>query len=59
MENFRSYLHMNTETFNEWVRRVTPMIEKKCMRLRKPLSVGEKLAYTLRFLATGESYSSL
>ena len=35
------------------------MIEKKCTRLRKPLSVGKKLAYTSRFLATGELYSSL
>ena len=27
--------------------------------MRKPLSVAEKLACTLRFLATGESYASL
>ena len=41
------------------LRRVTPYIKKKTTRLRKPLSPGEKLACTLRYLATGESYESL
>ena len=50
-ESFRRYLRMNTGTFDELVRLVTPMIEKKCTRLRKPLGVEEKLACTLRFLA--------
>ena len=50
-ENFRRYLRMNTGIFDELVRLVTPMIEKKCTRLRKPLGVEEKLACTLRFLA--------
>ena len=40
-------------------RLVAPLIRKKTTRLRKPISVEEKLAVTLRFLATGESYSSL
>ena len=36
-----------------------PKIEKKTTRLRKPISAGERLAITLRFLATGETYRSL
>ena len=39
--------------------KLRPYIEKKTTRLRKPIPVEEKLAVTLRFLATGESYSSL
>ena len=58
-EIFRRYLRMNTVVFDELVRLVRPMIEKKCTRLRKLLSVEEKLACILRFLATGESFASL
>ena len=35
VENFRRYLRMNTETFDELVRRVAPLIENNCTRLRK------------------------
>lgn len=59
MENYRRYLRMNTETFEELLNRVTPLLKKQSTTMRKPLSVAEKLACTLRFLATGESYSSL
>ena len=55
-ENFRRYIRMNTDTFEELRRLVAPLIQKKTTRLRKPISVEEKLAVTLRFLATGESY---
>ena len=58
MENYRRYLRMNTETFEELLHRVTPLLEKKSTTMRKPLRVAEKLACTLRFLATGKSYSS-
>ena len=58
-ENYRRYLRMNTDTFEELLRRVTPRLEKQTTAMRKPLSVAEKLACTLRFLATGESYPSL
>ena len=59
MENYRRYLRMNTETFEEWLHRVTPLLEEKSTTMRKPLRVAEKLACPLHFLATGESYSSL
>ena len=49
---------MNTEAFEELLNLVTPMLQKKRTSMRKPLTVEEKLACTLRFLATGESYSS-
>ena len=41
------------------VHRITPAVIKQDTRLRKALSVGLKLAITLRFLATGNTYTSL
>ena len=38
---------------------VQPAITKQTTNMRKPVSPEEKLAVTLRFLATGESYESL
>ena len=39
--------------------RLSPRLQKQETRLRMPLSVGLKVAVTLRFLATGNSYTSL
>ena len=50
---------MDSATFEELVMLVIPAIQKKCTRLRNPLSVEEEIACTLRYLATGESFSSL
>ena len=38
---------------------MTPLIEKKETNMRQPIPPGERLAVTLRFLATGEKFSSL
>jgi hypothetical protein len=39
--------------------RIGPEISKQTTRFRKPISAQERLVVTLRFLVTGESYSSL
>ena len=39
--------------------KVQPLLEKQTTWMRKPISAGEYLAVTLRFLATGETYASL
>ena len=57
--SYRRYLRMNTETFEELLLNISPKLEKQRTMMRKPLSVAEKLACTLRYLATGESFSSL
>ncbi|XP_068229076.1 uncharacterized protein [Palaemon carinicauda] len=41
------------------VEKLTPHLLKQSTFMRKPLQVGLKLAFTLRFLATGNSYQSL
>ena len=58
-DSFRNFLRMNTETFDELMRLVYPALQKSQTRFPKPLSVEERLACTLRFLATGETYTSL
>ena len=45
--------------FKELLQKVRPYITKKTTHLRLPISAREKLALTLRFLATGESCQSL
>jgi len=51
---------MSSDVFEELTRIVGPKIGKKSSNLRVPirLSVTERLALTLRFLATGDSYHS-
>ena len=58
-ENFRLYLRMNTETFDELALLVTPMVQKQYTRLRKPIGVVENLACTLRYLVSRELFASL
>lgn len=58
-ERFRRYLQMDTDTFYEIVEAVRPLIEKKQTHLRETVSSEERVAITLRYLATGESYRSL
>ena len=45
--------------FKELFRKVAPYITKKTTHLRQPISAEEKLAVTLRYLATGETFESL
>ena len=39
--------------------RLEPHLARQATNYRAPISVGEKLALTIRYLATGESYTSL
>lgn len=44
---------MDTETFEEVLKKVTPLIEKKDTHLRQSILAAERLSLTLRHLATG------
>ena len=50
---------MTPEFFEMIKTRLEPCIVRQAPNYRAPISVGEKLALTIRYLATGESYSSL
>ena len=52
-------MRMTPEFFEMINVRVQPRLAKEATNYRVPLSVGIKLVITLRYLATGESYTSL
>jgi len=57
--DFKGYLRMEPEMFHEMVERLTDVLEKTKTNWRPNLGVGLKLALTIRYLASGDSYRSL
>ena len=55
----RHYLRIYHLICYKRLEKLTPHIKKQTTFMREPLEVGLKLAATLRFLATGNSYHSL
>ena len=56
---FQNYTQLTSELFDEVLQRVAPAIEREVTCFCQSLSTGLKLAVTLRYLATGDSYRSL
>ena len=53
-QQFRIFLRMTTDSLEEILRLVGPLISKKDATMREAISAKERLAVTLRFLATGK-----
>ncbi|CAH4032675.1 unnamed protein product [Pieris brassicae] len=58
-DEFRNFLRMDSECFEELLNMVTPLIQKQDTVMREFISPRERLTVTLRFLATGQSYEDL
>ena len=56
---FTNYMRMTTEFFEMIKTRLEPHLARQAINYRAPISVGKKLALTIRYLATGESYTLL
>lgn len=57
--DFKNYLRMDKSTFYDLLTKVTPLIQKQTTIMREPISPFHRLAATLRFLASGNSFEDL
>ena len=57
--DFTNYMRMEPMMFRELLDRIGPRVQKETTHLRDPLPAGMKLAITLRYIASGDSYHSL
>lgn len=57
--DWKNYLRMDEDTYNHLLSLVTPLITKKDTVMRQCITPHERLAATLRFLATGMNYEEL
>ena len=53
VDGFINFVRMDPSTFDELVNLVTPFIERRDTHYRDAISPAERLAVTLRFLASG------
>ena len=58
---FKNYIRVPAppQLYDELLLRLQPRLQRKCTRWRQPIGPGLRLALTLRFLATGDSYQSI
>jgi len=59
VKSFKNFLRLEPQMFDELVERVGPRIWRQDTTYRKALTPGLKMAITLRYLASGDSYMSL
>lgn len=57
--DYRNYLRMSEESYNEFLSLVTPIIQKQNTIMREAISPHERLSATIRYLAEGKTQSSL
>ncbi|XP_067120253.1 uncharacterized protein [Centruroides vittatus] len=58
-ESYRGDVRMDIDTFQSILSKIEPDIMKQYTNMRSPISAGERLSLTLRYLATGEKYHVL
>ncbi|XP_054709131.1 uncharacterized protein LOC129218835 [Uloborus diversus] len=58
-EGYRRFLRMDTDTFQFLLQKIEPLISKQDTVMRRAIPAGERLAITLRYLATGKTQSSM
>ena len=59
LKAFKNYVRVDPQFFHELLQKVGPVIQRRDTYWRESLPAGMRLAITLRYLATGNSYMSL
>lgn len=59
VNGFKNFTRLTPAMFTDMVQRLTPRLQKHNTWYREALPVGLKVAITLRYMATGDSYHSL
>jgi len=57
--DYKNYYRMNEQLFIELLIKITPYLTRKDTVMRDSLWVEERLALTLRFLATGRAFEDM
>lgn len=57
--SFHNFVRMSSSDFEELINLIGHKISKQNTNFRDSVSVNDRLALTLRFLATGDNYQSL
>jgi len=57
--DYKNYYRMNEQIFIELLIKITPYLTRKDTVMRHSLWVEERLALTLRFLATGRAFEDM
>ena len=55
-KKYKNFLRMSPETFDKLLQLVRPLIQKEETNFKKPIAPEERLAVTLRYLASGMSF---
>lgn len=58
-DDYKNYFRMNGEIYDLLLHLVSPYITKENTNMREAIPATERLAVTLRFLATGRSFEDL
>ena len=58
-DKFYTYFRMSKEKFDELVEILTPTLHRQTSHFRRPIGVPEQLAICLRFLSTGDSFTTI
>nr|XP_039252493.1 uncharacterized protein LOC120329747 [Styela clava] len=56
---FKQYFHMTPSTFDRLLNMIESKIVKQTTNMREPIPPEERLAVTLRYLVTGDSYQTI